>query len=184
MYISVINNAHAREKYLIVDQSEELNVPDIPSGYSLVFQNQYTNDLKVLNDDELKKVFQNNMILYEVVEFNSSFKLNDQDATNFICQTFKNFINKIFRIDNLFNLKHNCPNKIYLTKADFNVYKKDEIDSMIALLQNKLNKITNYFNVLKFEKGYSENKVNLNQELDLLKSNLNEIKNEILRRNL
>ena len=80
MYLSITNVGHKKTKYFIVDQSEELNLPDLPSGYTIAFQELYTNNFKVLNDEELKKVFSNNTLLYEILGFNSSFKLSIEDV--------------------------------------------------------------------------------------------------------
>ena len=66
MYLSITNVGHKDVKYFIVDQSEELNLPDIPSGYTIAFQELYTKKFKVLNDEELKKVFSNNTLLSEL----------------------------------------------------------------------------------------------------------------------
>lgn len=178
MYLSITNVGHKKTKYFIVDQSEELNLPNIPLGYNLVFQEKYTNNIKVINDDEFKEIFKNNTLLYEIVEFNSSFKISNTDALEYIDTEYEN-INKNFLKSNE-SLTNNGiiyyeNNKL---KCLNNIYNKNEFDSLTSLLQNKINKIRYDINLINTEKGKIE-KSNIFHLFEEMKNNLNLIKRKI-----
>ena len=178
MYLSITNVGHKKTKYFIVDQSEELNLPNIPLGYNLVFQEKYTNNIKVINDNEFKEIFKNNTLLYEIVEFNSSFKISNTDALEYIDTEYED-INKSFLKGDK-SLTNNGiiyyeNNKL---KCLNNIYNKNEIDGLTSLLQNKINKIRYDINLINTEKGKFE-KSNIFHLFEEMKNNLNLIKRKI-----
>jgi len=139
MYLSITNVGHKKTKYFIVDQSEELNLPNIPSGYTIAFQELYTNNFKVLNDEELKKVFSNNTLLYEIYEFNSSFKISEEDVKKYIDDEFEKESEKFFKITSSFELDRKNLNIVDFIKVSSDIYTKNEIDDLMGILQNKIN---------------------------------------------
>lgn len=183
MYISITNFDHKKTKYFIIDETEELNLPDIPSRYSLVFKEKYTNNIKVINDEELKKIFKNNTLFYEVIMFNSSFKISTEDIINIISNEFKFYLNIILKIKD--NQCLNSLNKILYIKNNYfeflqnDFYNKNDIDNLISNTQNKINEINDKIDIINIIKEKSD-KSEISQILETMKNDLNSIKEKIL----
>ena len=178
MYLSITNVGHKNTKYFIVDQSDELNLPNIPEGYSLVFQEKYTNNIKVINDEEFKKIFQNNTLLYEIVEFNSSFKISEEDIEKQVKNEIENILSNKFKISSSFKLNTCNKNIVNFVNNPIDIYNKDEIDEFQNSIQNKINKIKYYINVLKNEQCKVD-KDEIYQSLNNFKNDINKIKKRI-----
>lgn len=171
MYLSITNVGHQKTKYFIVDQTEELNIPNIPSGYTLAFQEKYTNNFKVLNDEELKQVFLNNTILYEILEFNSSFKITNDDAKKYIDDEFEELSKKFFKITPTFELNRKNLNIVDFIKVGSDIYTKNEVDNLFSILQNKINNINNTIDFI--NNNYAKtNTTDLNNLIESLRNDL------------
>lgn len=173
MYLSITNVGHKKTKYFIVDKTEELNLPSIPSGCTIAFQEKYSNNLKVLNDEELKKVFSNNTILYEIFEFNSIFKISDDFAKRIIDNEFEKLSEKFFKITSTFKLNRKNLNIVDFINVSSDIYTKNEVDNLFDMLQNKINNINNTINFI--DDNYA--KINLSELNNLIES----IKNDLTR---
>lgn len=176
MYLSITNIGHKKTKYFIVDQTEEFNLPNIPQGYSLAFQEKYKTEIKIVNDENLKKIFKNNTLLYEIVFFNSDFKLNKCDVKEQIKNKYNNFFENTFKIDNSFNLKLCNSDIIDFVNKPVNIYNKVEINTFISSLQNKINRINHIMNI--FDEYINIiTKTQIYETLENTKNEINLIKN-------
>lgn len=178
MYLTITNIGHKNTKYFITDTSEELNFPAIPSGYLFVFQERYTKNIKVINDEEFKKLFQNNTLLYEVVEFNSSFKLIEDEAIDNVNKEIYEKLSNKFKISSSFMLNSCNRNIVNFVNIPDDTYNKNQIDELENSVQNKINKIKDYIDVLKNERCLAD-KNEIYQFLDELKNEVNKIKKRV-----
>ena len=184
MYLSIRNVGHKDTKYVIVDKTEELNLPDIPSGYTFAFQELYTNNIKVLSDQEFKDIFSNNTLLYEIVGFNNSFKIEKTDIKKLIKDEIIKIISSIFKITSSFILnRDNLDIVDFINSTTNGIYNKNEIDDLCSSLQNKINEINEDYNFIENEIGLG-NKEEINQffnniDIDIksIKSKINYLKN-------
>jgi hypothetical protein len=139
MKISIINENEIFLNYLNTDTSEEMNIPSLNEGYSLMYGND-KNNLKTITVDNLKNIFHENKqkyiiyinslnfdkLTFDVTAYNKSNELiNDYDfSNNFIfsenCIKNDQINFSIFNDEKYFE---NLPKKIFLNTLYENVNK-------------------------------------------------------------
>ena len=107
MKISVINDNEIFLNYLITDISEEMNIPSLNEGYSLMYGND-ENNLKTITVDNLKKIFHENKQKYTIyinsLNFDKlTFDVTIYDKGNELINDHDFSNNFIFSEDSLIN---------------------------------------------------------------------------------
>ena len=180
MYLSISKTNNKKIKYFIIDQSEEFNIPNIPSGFTLAFQEKYSSNIKILNDEELRKVFSNNTILYEIINFDSSLKITEKIGNEFINKKIKEFISPMLKITESLSLNILNINIINFTKISKELYNKNEVNNLFSTIQNKINNINEKLNIVRNIQSQSINKNEIYNQLNLLTEKLNAYKEKII----
>ena len=162
MYITIKNKNHPEIVYSVQDETPELNLPSIPSGYSLVFKNMYTNKIDVISDDQLVSLFSHNHLSYNITLFNEIYNIEsgvfDQTVLNKLSKysTYKLFQvvdNELSSTNDIMNFT-NYPEDYY-TKNEVN----DELSNISESIETLENKISSLEEVSKKEE--IENELNL-----------------------
>jgi len=147
MYLSITNHNHEKIKYYVVDTTKELNFPNIPNGYTLIFKEKYTSKLEKITPEKFEKIFENNTLFYDIKLFNNIYKCNESEFKIQINNCINEFNSNIVTFNDSFNIligndliEFNGISDEYYTSIEID-NKLNELNSNLELLENKISSL-------------------------------------------